>query len=119
MSDEEDIKKFAEKYIKALQKGDADWFLENADLYGMWERNKEQMGESYEETAEEFEKNYKSNLGLLKTKWKKKFSIKNVKIEGDKAEVEVDAEGAKSIGSPLILKKTDRWRYIMGAVWFW
>jgi hypothetical protein len=37
----------------------------------------------------------------------------------NKVEVEIDAEGAKSIGSPLILKKTDRWRYIMGAVWFW
>ncbi|HUY00024.1 MAG TPA: hypothetical protein VMV49_10755 [Candidatus Deferrimicrobium sp.] len=86
----------------------------------MWERNKEQMGSSYTETAEEFEKSFKSNISLLGKKWNKKFAIKSISISGDRAEVEIDAEGAKSIGSPLILsKKSGNWKYIMGAVWFW
>ena len=120
MSDEDEVRKFAEDYIKALQKGNAKWFLKNADFEGMNQHNKEQMGDSYTKTTEEFEKEYRSGLYLLKQKWKKNFSIKSIQIDGDKATVEIDAEGAKSIGSPLLLsKKSGSWKYIMGAVWFW
>ena len=120
MTEEDDVRKFAEEYIKALLKGDTKWHLKNADTKGMWERNKEQMGSSYTETEEEFDNSFKSNISLLGNKWKKKFSIKSISISGDIAEVEIDAEGAKSIGSPLILsKKSGSWKYIMGAVWFW
>ena len=120
MSDEEEIRKFAEEYIKALNKGDSKWHLKNADLKGMWEHNKEQMGDSYTETEEEFAKSFKSGLSLLETPWNKNFSIKTITISGDKAEVEIDAEGASSIGSPLKLSKASgSWKYIMGAVWFW
>jgi hypothetical protein len=120
MTEEDAVRKFAEEYIKALQKGDTKWYLKNADLKGMWERNTEQVGSGYTETAEEFEKSFKSNISLLGNKWNKKFTIKSINISGDIAEVEIDAEGAKSIGSPLILsKKSGSWKYIMGAVWFW
>ena len=120
MSDEDEVRKFTEEYIKALNKGDEKWHLKNVDLKGMWEHNKEQMGDSYTETEEEFAESYKSGSYLLKNKWDKKFSIKSIKITGDKAEVEIDAEGASSIGSPLKLSKASgSWKYIMGAVWFW
>ena len=118
MSDEDDVKKFAEEYIKALLKGDTKWHLKNADIEGMWERNKEVMGDSYTETKEEFEKNFKDNIDLLGLKWDKEFSIQSITINGDRAEVEIAAVGG-TIASPLLLKKTDRWKYIMGAVWFW
>ena len=119
MSDEDDVRKFAEDYIKALQKGDSKWFMKNADLAGMLERNKTQSSMYADTTLEEFEKEFKSGEYILKNKWKVKFTIKSVKIEGDKAEVEIDREGAKSIASPLILsKKSGSWKYIMGAVWF-
>lgn len=120
MSDEDDIKEFAEDYIKTLRKGNEKWFLKNVDFYGMWEWNKEQMGDSYTKTAEEFEQEYKDYSYVLKNKMKKNFSIKSVSIEGERAKVEIDAEGAKSIGSPLVLsKRSGDWKFIMGAVWFW
>ena len=119
-SDEEIIKEFAKNYIKALNKGDHKWFLKNVDFYGMWEWNKEQMGDSYTQTPEEFEKEFKDGAYILKNKWDKEFSIKSITIEGERAKVEIDAVGAKSIGSPLVLsKRSGSWKYIMGAVWFW
>ena len=120
MTEEDAVRKFAEEYIKALNKGDTKWHLKNADLKGMWEHNKEQMGESYTETEEEFAKSFKSGISLLGNKWDKKFTIKTITVTGDKADVEIDAEGASSIGSPLKLSKASgQWKYIMGAVWFW
>ena len=68
---------------------------------------------------QQFEKEFKAGSYLLKNKWNAKFTIKSVDISGDTAEVEIDREGAKSIASPLILsKKSGKWKYIMGAVWF-
>ena len=120
MSDEDAIREFAENYIKALNKGDHKWFLKSVDFHGMWEWNKEQMGDSYTTTPEEFEKEFKDGAYLLKSKWDKNFSIKSISIEGERAKVEIDAEGASSIGSPLVLsKKSGAWKYIMGTVWFW
>ncbi len=119
MSDEDDVRKFAEDYIKAMKKGDSDWILENADLEGMWEHNKEQVGESYEETPEEFAENFKSGVYVWKHKHKEKFTILSISIDGDRAEVMIDKEGTKEIACPLMLrKKSGKWKFIMGAVWF-
>ena len=119
LADENDVRRFAEEYIKALQKGDSNWHLKNADFKGMLERNKQQSSMYSETTLEEFEKEFKDGAYLLKNKWKAKFTIKSINVTGDKAEVEIEREGAKSIASPLILsKKSGMWKYIMGAVWF-
>ncbi|MFX1453570.1 MAG: nuclear transport factor 2 family protein [Promethearchaeota archaeon] len=121
MSEEESVKKFAEEYIKAREKGDNKWHLKNADTKAMWEHNikaHKEMGWDYKETLEEFQKNFRTGLSLLKVD-KNSLTIKSIKVEGDTAEVEIDLKGASSIGSPLQLsKKSGKWMYVMGCTWF-
>ncbi len=120
MSDEQVVKKFAEEYVKAREKGDNKWHLKNADTKAMWEMNKEsysKLGWEYNETLEEFQNNFKMGLSILKVD-KNLLTIKSIKVEGDYAGVEIDYKGAKETTTPLKMsKKSGKWQYTFGPTW--
>ncbi|MHA1299147.1 MAG: hypothetical protein ACTSO9_06930 [Candidatus Helarchaeota archaeon] len=117
---EEEVRKFAEEYIKAREKGDNKWHLKNADTKAMWETNKAsyaKMGWKYKETLKEFQNNFKLGLSILKVD-KGSLTIKSIKVDGDTAEVGIDCKGAQEMTSPLKLsKKSGKWKYVMGPTW--
>ncbi|NVM53427.1 MAG: nuclear transport factor 2 family protein [Candidatus Helarchaeota archaeon] len=117
---EDEVRKFAEEYMEAREKGIDKWHLKNADTKAMWEQNKEsyaQMGMTYDQTYEEFKKECESGVSILKVD-ENSLTIKSIKVEGDYAEVEIDIKGAIEMTTPLKLsKKSGKWKYIMGPTW--
>ncbi len=117
-----EIKKIAEEYIKALQKGDYKFLEKNFDFKEAYEFDKEffgQMSQTRELSLEDYEKQGKSNLKIMFKKWDKKFQIRYVKVSNDRGISVIDAEGAKGIDHALILsKKTGSWKIILMPTWY-
>ena len=116
---EKEVRKFAEDYIKAREKGDGKWLVKYADTKAMWETNvksHKEMGWEYTETLEEFQNSYKSGISLLKVE-KNKLTIGEIKIEGDTAEVVIDHEGAETMTNLMLSKASGEWMYTMGPTW--
>nr|MDO8082572.1 nuclear transport factor 2 family protein [Candidatus Freyarchaeota archaeon] len=117
-----EIKKIAEEYIKALQKGDFKFLEKNFDFNEAYEFDKEfmgQMSQARKMSLNDYEKEGKSGLKWVFKKWDKKFQIRCVKVSNDRGIAVIDAEGAKGIARALILsKKTGSWKIILMPTWY-
>ncbi|MFX1453572.1 MAG: nuclear transport factor 2 family protein [Promethearchaeota archaeon] len=119
--DIEQVRKFAEEYIKAITKGDVKFIEKNFDFKEAYDYDKEFYGEwsqANKKSVEDYEKEGKSGLRWAVKKWDKKFSIRAIQISKDKAAVIIDAEGANYISTALILsKKTGKWKILLMPMW--
>ncbi len=121
MADEEEVRKFAEEYIKALQKGDIKFVEKYLDYKEAYEFDKEfmgQMSQAHKVSLKDYEKQGKSGLRWVFKKWNKKFCIRAVQVSKDRAAAIIDAEGANYIFNALILsKKTGSWKIVLLPTW--
>ena len=122
MSDEDEIKNFVKKYIEVLNTGNTKFVEQNTDIKAMYEKDGEIYGKyglSKKMDVNEYEKSFKSKtLYYMKKGWDKKFELESIEIKGEEAVVKIKAEGAKSQGQPLILKKIKgKWKLIWIPTW--
>ncbi|NVM53980.1 MAG: nuclear transport factor 2 family protein [Candidatus Helarchaeota archaeon] len=120
-NDETEIKEFVEQYIKVLTSGKTKFIEENVDIQAMYEKDGEIFGKwglSKKMSVEEYAERFKSTLSMMRRGWDKTFVLDSFEIKGDEAIIQINAEGMKSRGQPLILKKIEnKWKLIWIPTW--